>query len=80
VIDNYNVNIVLFEISVSNDGASDAAKVTLEDELRLLQTGPVVTTLFALDDPVDVPAGGGLTVTQTTGSEARVNVTMGDIP
>ncbi len=80
VIDNYTINIVLFEITVLNDGASDAINVTLEDELRLLQTGPVVTALSVLDDPIDVPAGGDLTVTQTTDSGVRVNVSMGDIP
>ena len=80
IFDNYRINFVLYEISVTNDGASDAANVTVVDDMQLLQSGSVVSFMVAFDDPVDVPTGGGLTVTQTTLDAARVDISMGDIP
>lgn len=80
IFDNYVINFVLFEISVTNAGPSDAVNVRLDDTLRLLQSGGAISGLVVAETPADFPEGGSIAVTQTSVDQATVTFLLGDIP
>lgn len=79
IFDNYAINVVLFEITVTNEGPADALDVRLDDTLRLFQSGGVVSVLMVPEQPADFPQGGSISVTQESPDLAEVRFVMGDI-
>lgn len=75
----YTIYAVLFEVIVTNHGASDAIDVTLHDEISVFSQG-VVAVAMPLDDPIDLSAGATLdNLELAPDGGAELDFSLGDI-